>query len=92
VTYETFGLGFFQKEKSKEKSAKSKMFGTSERFTDEKKSKVKRLIVPGPGNYDMIANWSGKTTSRTKDPKKDKKDWMKNISKGVPNSIYYSEI
>jgi hypothetical protein len=36
----------------------------------------------------MIAKWSGKTTARSKD---DKKDWMYNISKGVEKSIYYNK-
>lgn len=84
VTYDTFGLGFFKIEKNKggDKGMKSKLFGTSERFHDVKKAKVKRIIVPGPGMYDMIANWSGKTTARTKEVLK--KDWMKNITKGTP--------
>lgn len=34
---------------------------TDERFKDVKKSKSKmNVIVPGPGNYQMIAQWNGK--------------------------------
>ena len=56
-----------------------KLFGTSVRFHDVKKAKVKRIILPGPGFYGMIANSSEKATVRTKELLK--KDWMKNITK-----------
>jgi len=81
--YDTFSKTMvkFDPKKKEKSSTKSKLFGSSERFYDPKKAKVKRPPNPGPGNYDMICDWSAKTTARSKE--ENKKDWMKNITKGV---------
>ena len=84
VLYQTFSQTFSVKKNKSE--LKSKLFGTCNRFFDPKMYK-RKLNVPGPGNYNMIAQWSGKTTARTKD---EKKDWMHSITKGVSSSIYYT--
>lgn len=69
VTYDTFWHTFtvFGKKKRNPKEAPSKMLGTDARFHDPKTAKVKRLIVPGPGNYEMIAKWPGKVKAKSKD-------------------------
>ena len=87
VTFDTFARTFSNREQNKKIEAKSKLFGTCNRFFDPKMYK-RKLNVPGPGNYDMIAKWSGKTTARTKDS--DTKNWMQSVTKGVSNSIYYT--
>ncbi len=43
-----------------------KGFGTSERFTNPKSSKVKKGVNPGPGLYDMICHWKGKAIPKEK--------------------------
>lgn len=69
-----------------------RLWGSSVRFADLKKTKSKSLInVPGPGNYDLISPWlDPKVAYRKKSEKIDKKDWQKLITKGVEKSIYYS--
>lgn len=90
--YKTFdSIALAAKDKSKE--TKVKMWGTSERFPDFKKSKSsknKTFETPGPGAHNMIAHWPGKQDKKAKGEKPDKKDWMKGITKGVYTSIYYS--
>ena len=54
VTYETFSHTFHIQQKKKGTELKSKLFGTSDRFFDPKNYK-RKLNVPGPGNYPMIA-------------------------------------
>ena len=42
-----------------------KSFGTSKRFKDPKTSKVKNVMnPPGPGKYEMIAYWKGKSLGK----------------------------
>ena len=60
-----------------------------QRFPDPKKSKVKRLNVPGPGNYDMICRWPKKTNIASVGKEDEKGDWLKSITKGISKSIYY---
>ena len=59
--YKTFdSIALAAKDKSKE--TKVKMWGTSERFPDFKKSKSsknKTFETPGPGAHNMIAHWPG---------------------------------
>ena len=86
VTFDTFASTFTSMAKLKgSKPPDSKFFGTNERFNYLRKSKSTKLIVPGPGNYDLTSNWPSKH-------KKDagKTDWMKKISKGPSINIYYS--
>ena len=65
--FDTFAKKLFNKpKKDVQSNQKSKFWGSSERFFDPKKAKVKRIPVPGPGMYNMIAAWSGKTTARDK--------------------------
>jgi hypothetical protein len=54
------------------------------------------IIVPGPGQYPLIAKWIGffmilhflgKEEAKDKDNKD--KNWMNTISKISPRSIYY---
>ena len=90
TTYDTFWKTFnvfSEKKKKKEKGPPSKLFGLEARFPDPKKTKIKnKLNVPGPGNYDMIAQWAGKERAKSKG--EDKKNWMLKISKGFSRSIY----
>jgi hypothetical protein len=83
VLFDTFWQTFtvFGKKKRNPKEPPSKFLGTADRFVDPKKLKVKRLIVPAPGDYNMIANWPGKLKAKSKD--ENKKDWMKSITKGI---------
>ena len=54
VTFETFSHTFIVQAKKKGNELKTKHFGTCDRFFDPKNYK-RKLNVPGPGNYDMIA-------------------------------------
>jgi len=69
VLFDTFWHTFavYGKKKFNPKEAKSKFLGTADRFVDPKKFKSKKLVVPGPGNYDMIAKWPGKPKAKSTD-------------------------
>ena len=71
VLFDTFWHTFavYGKKKFNPKEPPSKFLGTADRFVDPKKFKSKKLIVPGPGNYDMIAKWPGKPKAKSKDEK-----------------------
>jgi len=86
VEYKTFGK---QLELAKEKKGgkDSKIWGTAGRFTTRKDPKKDPNNFPGPGNYPMVATWTGKNANGKKE--KDK-NWMNRVSKGIEKSIYYS--
>lgn len=56
------------KKLGKDTTKNVKFFGSQPRFKDLKKTKsLQTLIVPGPGNYNMIAVWWGKDKKKQDD-------------------------
>lgn len=84
----TFGKLALDVKEKKPSALKTKMLGNDKRWPDEKKQKELSKSMPGPGQYNMIAQWA---SIPEKGKKADKKstDWMKNITKGPTRSIYY---
>ena len=68
------------------KTAKSMIFTSEARFNNKKVSKS-QLIVPGPGQYDIVGKWKGKPLAIDKDIIK--KNVLDFISKGITKSIYH---
>ena len=87
--FDTFGKLEADIKEKKAGRQREKSMDNAKRFPDDKKGKERSGSVPGPGHYQMIANWPGKPEKGKKDEVK-VKDWMKLISKGVEKSIYYS--
>ncbi|EGR33008.1 hypothetical protein IMG5_063790 [Ichthyophthirius multifiliis] len=85
LDYDTFGKMLV---KGKQKTA-VKYLGTQIRFKDLKSTKSKSVVIgPGPGHYQMIAQWPGKLT--LKDKKNEKaKNYLNLLSSGLQKSIYY---
>ena len=70
----------------KDPKQKSNLLGTETRFKDVTKTKSTTFcIFPGPGSYQMIAQWEGKKDKK----KKETKNYLKCISKAPEKSIYY---
>jgi hypothetical protein len=83
----------FDKIQEKAKSGKGagkKHWGSEIRFDFEKKGGKKVNGVPGPGQYNMIASWSGTPSKGAAADKKDGTHVFNNITKGISKSIYYS--
>jgi len=87
VAYKTFGKLYDQTEK-KQVQAKNKEWGTAKRFELKKDPKKDPNNFPGPGQYNMTAEWSGKALTGKTDTKD--KNWMNKVTKGIEKSIYYS--
>ncbi|KAL4507088.1 hypothetical protein ABPG72_001881 [Tetrahymena utriculariae] len=88
LDYSTFGKMLVKsQEEGGNKKSSVRYLGTEERFKDPKKTKSKiNSIVPGPGQYPLVAKWQGK--EQKKDSKE--KNWMDTITTGISKSIYYS--
>lgn len=90
-TYSPFAANFdtFDKILAKSKTSKSttsKLWGSEARPFDKKK---KVDMSPGPGQYNMLANWGPDAPKEKKDGKDGTKVFNK-ISTGISKSIYYS--
>jgi len=70
-------------------SSKAKTWGSEVRFDFEKKNK-KPQLAPGPGQYNLMPNWSSESPTAKKDPKQEGTSVFGKISKGISKSIYYS--
>jgi hypothetical protein len=87
VAYKTFGK-LYDQTKNKTNQTKVKEWGTATRFELKKDNKKDPNNFPGPGQYNMTAEWSGKALTGKTDTKD--KNWMNKITKGIEKSIYYS--
>lgn len=90
ATFDTFGKLSLDIAEKKNNRIKQKSMFTSQRFGDPKKEKKLGASTPGPGQYPLIAHWSGKPEKGKKKDEEKKKNWMNLITKGIEKSIYYS--
>lgn len=89
ATFDTFGKLHADIEAKKPGTLKPRSLSNEKRWIDPKKEKAKAALMPGPGEYPLIAQWPGKLEKGMKKDENKKKNWMNLITKGVEKSIYH---